>query len=746
MISMFGSAPPQTERLDAHTLTPTVHPRRGGRRAVPTVLQMEKTECGAACLAMILAHYGRWIPLEELRVRCGVSRDGTKASNVVDVAKELGLVARGAQARISRLNELRFPMIVHWNFNHFVVLEGIRGNRVYINDPAEGPRTLTRDEFDAGYSDVCLLFQPGPEFAKGGRPASALHGLFSRLGHARTPLFFVILATLVMIVPGLALPTLTKVFVDEVLIPRSETLMIPLLIGLGIVACLLSGLTWLQQVCLARMETKLAVVATTRFFTHLFTLPMTFFHQRYAGDIAARVMSNDRVAQMISGELATSAVNALTMVVYGGVMLSYDPILALAVFGLVSLNAMALRMVQRARENDSRLLLKEQAKVASTSINGLSMIETLKADGSEGEFFARWSGQHANAVAAQQSLGVLTNLLNIVPPLLSSLTTVTILGFGGYRVLEGVLTIGGLIAFQLLALSFSKPVAQFVRFSAGLQTIKGDIGRLDDVLKHEQDKYARVLDGGPEDTAKAVPPLGRGLRLENVTFGYSAKEPPLIEHFDLEVPPGRRVALVGGSGSGKTTIGKLACRLLTPWSGSVLLGNVNIGDVPSNRLKSMISYVNQDIVLFDGTVMENVTLWNPTINEQEVTRALRDAMCLQEVMSRLGKYDTPVGENGCNFSGGQRQLLELARSIVTNPDILVLDEATAALDPITEALVDSNLRRRGIACLIIAHRLSTIRDADEIVVLERGRVVERGVHEHLVELDGVYAELIRSEE
>ena len=721
--------------------SPNIDPRKGGRRAVPSVLQMEMTECGAACLGMVLAHYNKWVSLEELRVSCGVSRDGSKAVNVLRAAREYGLKASGARYEPKRLPDLPFPMILFWNFNHFVVLEGMRDGVYWINDPARGPRKVSTDEFNECFTGVCLVMEPDEDFEPSGSPPRVLTGLLSRLGHARGPLTYVVLASIALIVPGLVTPTLVKVFIDDVLIPRSETVMAPLLIGLGMAAALSGGLTLLQQLCLARMEAKLATVATARFFAHLVMLPTTFFAQRSAGDIANRVASNDKVARMISGELATSAVNMLTLTIYGGVMLAYDALLALAAFVMVGFNVVALVWVARMREDASRILLKEESTVAGVSVHGLAMIETLKSDASEARFFARWAGVHANAVNARQYLGRLTAILNAVPALITSLSVVVILGVGGLRILEGALTVGSLVAFQMLSRRFAKPVEGLVMFSANLQVIKADIARLDDVLNHRPGPVD-PLEPSPPDEESTEPYSERVFKLEDITFGYNKREKPLIQDFNLELPPGRRVALVGGSGSGKTTIAKIACRLLDPWSGAVKIGERDIGEVPPDELCGVVSYVDQSVVLFAGSVRDNVTLWNPAINDATMTQALRDSTILDEVMSREDKYETEVGESGLRFSGGQRQLLEISRALAVDPDVLILDEATAALDPLTEVEIDNHLRRRGCACLIVAHRLSTIRDADEIVVLEQGEIVERGTHDSLLAQNGAYSRLM----
>ena len=705
---------------------------------------MEATECAAACLGMILAHHGRWVPLETLRVRCGVSRDGANAASMLRAAREYGLVARGFRSERAHLFDIPFPMVVFWEFNHFVVLEGIRGDRVYINDPGEGPRRISLREFDEGFAGYAFGFGKDAGFRPGGARPSVVRGLGARFGRAWSPLAFAALATLALVVPGVAVPTMLKVFIDDVLIRQNGSWMTPLLIGLALAAAAQGALIWLQRTLLARMETRLAIASTAGFFWHVATLPMQFFSQRYAGDIASRVMSNDTVARLISGELAVNAVNLLSMAVYGAVMLSYDVPLTMLALAVVAVNLVALGLASRARENASRRLLKEHGRLAGASINGIRIIETLKAGGTEGDFFARWSGMHANALGAQQRLGLVTTLASVVPPLLSLLAVIAILGFGGLRILDGALTIGGLIAFQLLMVNFSRPVEGLVRFGANLQTVKGDIARLDDVLGYAPDERTRQGVEEREPDTSAPPPRGF-IDLEAVTFGYNTKAPPLIEDFTLSIRPGQRVALVGGSGSGKSTIAKLVCGLLTPWSGGVRIDGQRLEDIPPSRFAEIVAHVDQEIVLFEASVRENVALLDPTVEERDVIQALRDAAVHDVVASRPRKYDCPVDEGGGNFSGGQRQRLELARALARNPAVLVLDEATAALDPVTELRIDDALRRRGCTCIIVAHRLSTVRDADEIVVLERGRIVQRGTHDRLIGEDGLYRTLVMSD-
>ena len=722
-------------------LQPNLKPWLGGRRAAPTILQMEATECGAACLAMILAFYGRWVPLEELRVRCGVSRDGANAANLLRTAREYGLFAKGFRCPRERLYDIPFPMILFWNFNHFVVLEGIRGGKYYINDPEDGPRRISAQEFEEGYTGVCFGFRRGPEFRVGGSKPSILRGLRARFGHARGPLAFTAFATLALLVPGLAVPTMIKVFVDDVLIRQNGDWVNGLLIGLVLAAMLQGTLVWLQRVFLARMEAKLSIVTTARFFWHVASLPMTFFSQRYAGDLAGRVVSNHAVAQLLSGELAVNAINIMAMAFYAAVMLAYDAPLTLVAVAMVVVNLVVLRLASRAREDTNRRLLKERGRINGTSVNGIQMIETLKANGREGDFFARWSGIHANALDASQRLGYVTTLSQVVPPVLSLLSVTAILGIGGLRVLDGALTIGGLVAFQSLARSFALPMEGLVGFGANLQKIRGDISRIDDVLNYAPDE--RAVRGINEREPETAAPAPRGfVDLDGITFGYNLKEPPLIEGFTLSIRPGQRVALVGGSGSGKSTIAKLICGLLTPWAGSVRIDGQDLDIMPPARLAEIVSHVDQEFVLFETSVRDNVALWDPTVAEHDVVQALRDAAIHDVIASRPRKYDTLVEEGGRNFSGGQRQRLEIARALVRNPAVLVLDEATAALDPLTELEIDDRLRRRGCTCLIVAHRLSTIRDADEIVVLDRGRIVQRGRHEDLVAEDGLYRTLV----
>lgn len=713
------------------------------RAECPTVLQMEAVECGAAALAMVLGHYGRIVPLEELRIECGVSRDGSKATNVLKAARKFGLVAKGFKQELDELFIQRYPCILFWNFNHFVVLEGFGsgGKKVYLRDPARGPRILTMQELDDSFSGVTLTFEPGPEFTKGGEKPSMLGALGRRLKGSEIALLFVFFCGLALVIPGLVVPTFTRVFIDEYLVSNRQDLLKPLLVGMAFTAIVRMILTWLQSYYLLRLETKLAIMMSSKFFDHILRLPVGYFAQRFSGEIGSRVMINDKVATIMSGKLTKTILDCLLVVFYAGLMMVYDVTLTLVVMCVAALNVVAVKAVAKARIDAARRLQLDQGKLMGTAMAGLRMIETLKATGGETEFFGRWSGYQAKSLKGEQSLGLMQEMTSAVPPFVSTLTTTLILVIGGLKVMNGQLTVGMLVAYQTLVASFSGPLNSFVQFGSTLQELEADMNRLDDVLRYPQDIQYRRDQKKIRDMSHVLKLSGQ-IDLQDITFGYSPLEKPLIEHFNLSIKPGQRVALVGGSGSGKSTVAKLISGLYQPWAGQVCFDGVAREELPPSLIQNSIGLVDQDIFLFSGSIRENVTMWDNTIPMHNVTTACRDAEIEEIIEAREGGYGGFVGEGGGNFSGGQRQRLEIARALAGSPTILVLDEATSALDPSTEAIIDDALRRRGCTCIIIAHRLSTVKDADEIVVMERGTIVERGTHDEMMAANGAYASLM----
>jgi NHLM bacteriocin system ABC transporter peptidase/ATP-binding protein len=714
------------------------------RRRTPTILQMEAVECGAAALAIVLAHHGRWLPLEELRLACGVSRDGSKASNIVRAARGYGLIPQGTKKKPEDLRQLPCPAILHWNFNHFVVLEGIDGDHVAINDPASGPRSVSWQELDAAFTGVAITFKPGPAFERSGRKPALIPALRRRLGGSAPALLFLVLAGLLLVLPFLWLPAFTRLFVDDVLLDGREDWLRPLLLAMAASAAMIAALSHLQQRYLLRLENRLAVADSGRFLWHVLRLPAVFFTQRFAGDVSSRVAANEQVAQLLARDVAGNVLALLSALFFAAVLFSYDPLLAGVCLAVLSLNALVVWTVARRRIDGSRRLAQDRGKMLGTALGGLHNIETIKASGAESDLFARWAGHQAKVVNARQELEQLTQSLDAIPPLLTALSTALVLGVGGWQVMAGALTLGELLGFQVLLASLTLPVQQLVTLVGRWQKAEGDLARLDDVLRYPADAQ-RAAESGPVAPDQPFKLAGK-VELRGVTFGYSRLDPPLIENFDLVLAPGARVALIGGSGSGKTTLVHLLTGLYQPWAGEILFDGRPRAAIPPAVLAASLAAVDQSIVLFEGSVRDNLTLWDGTLPLPEVIEAARDAAIHEVVAARPGGYDSPVHEGGTNFSGGQRQRLEIARALVGRPSIVILDEATSALDAETEHEIDQNLRRRGCTCLIVAHRLSTIRDADEILVLDGGKVVQRGRHEELIQAaDGLYARLMAHE-
>ncbi|KQM32203.1 NHLP family bacteriocin export ABC transporter peptidase/permease/ATPase subunit [Chryseobacterium sp. Leaf201] len=712
---------------------------------VPTVLQMESVECGAAALSIILGHFGKFVPLEKLRISCGVSRDGLKATNIIKAAKEFGLEAKGYSKSIEKLMQIKTPAIIFWNFNHFLVLEGFTKNKVYLSDPAQGRYTVTHKEFDESYTGVVLTFNPTETFEKGNQKKGLIPSLSSRIVNSKMSIVYIIIASLLLVIPGLVIPSFLQVFIDKYLVNNYSGFVMPLLLIMGGILLINCALVYLQQYYLLKLETKIALATSSKFLWHVFHLPIAFFTQRYSGEIGSRVSLNDKVAKLLSGDLANAALNVIVVVFYALLMFSYDVFLTLIGIFMAVVNIIVLQIVSRARKDGNRRMSNETGKLLGTTTSGISMIETLKASGRENDFFTNWIGHLAKVMNSQQELGWLTARLNVIPPLVSSLTTSIILGVGALRIMDGEMTLGALVAFSFLMGNFINPVNQLIAVGTLLHETESDMNRIDDVLNYEIDNQFREENKITPEIENSVKNRLIGyFEMKNVTFGYNPTMPALIEDFSLNLKPGSRVALVGGSGSGKSTVAKIASGLYEPWSGDIFFDDIPKRNIPRHIINESLAVIDQDVLVFNGTISENISFWNPMIPEKQIIQSARDAAVHDVIASRTDAYDSKVMEGGANFSGGQRQRLEIARALSSNPSILVMDEATSALDSTTEKQVMDNIKKRGCTCLIVAHRLSTIIDCDEIIVMDFGKIVERGTHQELMKLNGVYTKLIET--
>ncbi len=711
------------------------------RVKTPTILQMEALECGAASLAMIMATYGLYKPLEELRIETGVSRDGVKASNILKVGRKYGFEVTAYRKEPEALKFLPVPMIIHWNFNHFLVLEGFKGNYVYLNDPAAGKRKIHFEEFDKSYTGIAIVFKKLDTFKKSGEKKSIIKSLIKRLDGLQTVLSYITLAGLFLVIPGILIPVFSKIFVDDILINNMDSWIKPLLIGMILTAIFRMIVTGIQKHYLLKLETHISIKNSTKFFWHVLRLPAEFFNQRFAGEIGMRIFSNDRVANVIAEKLTSNVIDLITLFFYALIMFFYDKSLTLIVVSITLSNILILKLVEEKRKEASQKLLIENGKLMGASMAGLSAIESIKAGGTENDFFEKWAGYQALVVNTEQRISLSSQILGQLPDFLSMINMIIILSLGGFKVMNGQMSVGMLIAFQTLMTSFLEPVKNIMVSSAQYQELEGDMNRLDDVLNYKTDELAGQLE---VDYSINKAKLEGNLTLENINFGYNLLEPPLIENFNLKLTPGKRVALVGGSGSGKTTIAKLIGGVTNPWDGKILFDNEERTRENIHIICNSLAVVDQNISLFEATLRDNITLWDSSITDDEILNALKAAEIYDEIMIRPGGLDQLVKENGMNYSGGQRQRIEIARALAINPSILILDEATSALDPVIEEKIDKNIRERGCTCVIVAHRLSTIRDCDEIIVLERGKIVERGTHDELIKNQKYYAELVKS--
>lgn len=714
-----------------------------GYAKVPVVMQMEALECGAASLTMVLAYYGKWVPLEQVRADCGVSRDGSNAKNVLKAARSYGLTAKGYRYEPEDLKAKgKFPCIIHWNFNHFLVLCGFKGGKAVLNDPAKGNYTVPMETFDRSFTGICLMFEPDEAFEPGGKPKSVIAFAKKRMAGAGAAVAFIVITSVISSLIGIIEPAFSRIFLDRLLTGQNPDWFYPFLLALTLLSAVQIVVAFIEAGMSSRINGKLASYGSTSFMWKVLRMPMEFFSQRMAGDIQQRQEANASIAGSLVNTFAPLVLNAVMMVFYLVVMIRYSWILTIV--GLISiiLNLFMSRIISKKRVNLTRVQMRDSGKLAGATVAGIEMIETIKASGAENGYFEKWAGYQASVNTQKVRFTRLNQYLGIVPSLVSSLTDIAVLVIGVWLTIDGQFTIGMIMAFQGFLSSFTAPAITLISAGQTLQEMRTQMERVEDVMQYPTDvNYQNeALDEHAE-----YDKLSGEVEMKNVTFGYSRLGEPLIENFNLTLKPGSRVAFVGSSGCGKSTLSKLISGLYQPWSGEILFDGKPLAQIDRSVFTGSLAVVDQDIILFEDTIANNIKMWDDSIEDFEMIMAARDAHLHEDIMQRDGGYSYRITEGGKDFSGGQRQRMEIARVLAQDPTIIILDEATSALDAKTEFEVVKAIKDRGITCIVVAHRLSTIRDCDEIVVMDCGKVVERGTHEELFARGGVYTSLVSNE-
>lgn len=717
-------------------------PRTDSVAKVPIIMQLEALECGAACLAMVLAYYRKWIPLEEVRRDCGVSRDGSRATNILKAARQYGLDAKGYRFEPADLKRLgTFPCIVHWNFNHFVVLCGFKKNKAIINDPGRGILQIPLEEFDEAFTGVALMFTPNDSFSPSGAPKSMVRFAAERLKGARAALIFVVLTSAIASLIGVVTPGFSRVFLDRLLTHQNPEWFMPFIVALACLSAISLLVQTVNTLTSLKLNGKMAVLGNAEYMWKILRLPIDFFSQRLAGDIDMRRASNAHIANSLIGTFAPQALNAIMAVFYLVVMLRYSELLTIIGLTSILINMWMSNVIARKHVNISRVQMRDASKLSSMTLSGISMIETIKASGAENGFFEKWAGYQASVNTQTVRYARISEYLGLIPHATNALTGAAVLFTGVFLCIEGSFSVGMVMAFQGILSSFTTPVLAIIESSQILQEMRTEMERIEDVMTYPLDPTFNSVNNELKDYKK----LSGRLELRGISFGYNRLDPPLITDFDLSITPGSRVALVGASGCGKSTIAKLISGLYQPWKGEILFDGIPLSQIDRSILTGSLAVVDQEVVLFEDTIENNIKMWDQSIEDFEMILAARDAQIYEDIMRRDGGFRYQLREEGRDFSGGQRQRLEIARVLAQDPTIVILDEATAALDAKTEYEVVKAIADRGITCIIVAHRLSTIRDCDEILVLDHGTVVERGTHNDLYMRGGQYTRLVASE-